>query len=41
MRNVRRFADETDRNAIRDIEDSRMEREKRELNEIRNIKPPR
>jgi len=39
MRNVRKFVDETNDNRVRDIEDARMDREKKELQNIREIKP--
>lgn len=39
LRNVGKFADEYDENRIRDIEDARQDREKKELENIRKIKP--
>jgi len=39
LRNVRKFADESDERRIRDIEDARTDREKKELDRIKEIKP--
>jgi len=39
LRNVRRYADDYDDKLIRDIEDARIDREKRELERIKEIKP--
>jgi len=41
LRNVRRYADEYDNARIKDIEDARIEREKRELSNIKEIRPPK
>ena len=41
LRNVRKSADEREKNRIRDIEDARQDREKKELSNIKEIKQPK